>query len=133
MPTVIEALSGPDGRIMSLAQDLGLALLEAVERTVYDGFCREWTPAYYLARRQIFHVHAFKSGVRGSMFVGVRALEPLIVASPDVPDHIKEIVERTKGGGGTKMLKVPLATQEDVAGFGKLVQVKWEFELDRLG
>lgn len=29
--------------------------------------------------------------------------------------------------------KVPLATPEDVAGFGRLIQVKWEFELDRLG
>ena len=75
----------------------------------------------------------FKSGIRGSMFVGVRLLEPLIMASPEVPDHIKDIVENTKSGSGTKMLKVPLATPEDVAGFGKLVQVKWEFELDRLG
>ena len=133
MAAVIDALAGPDGRIMSLARDLGLALAEAAERTVYDGFCREWTPAYYLAKRQIFHVHVFKSGIRGSMFVGVRLLEPLIMASPEVPDHIKDIVENTKSGSGTKMLKVPLATAEDVSGFGKLVQVKWEFELDRLG
>ena len=133
MAAVIEALEGPDGRIMSLARDLGLALPEAAERTVYDGFCREWTPAYYLAKRQIFHVHVFKSGIRGSMFVGVRLLEPLIMASPEVPDYIKDIVADTRGGSGTKMLKVPLATPEDVTGFGRLVQVKWEFELGRLG
>ena len=126
-------MAGEDGRIMSLARRLGLALPGADERTVYDGFCREWTPAYYLAKRQIFHVHVFKSGIRGSMFVGVRATEPLIMASPDVPDYIKEIVDNTRGGSGTKMLKIPLATPDDVAGFGKLVQVKWEFELDRLG
>jgi len=131
--TVIDAMAGDDGRIMSMAQGLGLALPGADERTVYDGFCREWTPAYYLAKRQIFHVHVFKSGIRGSMFVGVRALEPLIMASPDVPDHIKEIVANAKGGNGTKMLKIPLATPDDVAAFGRLVQVKWEFELDRLG
>ncbi len=129
--TVIGAMTGPDGRIMALARDLGLALPDADERTVYDGFCREWTPAYYLAKRQIFHVHAFKSGIRGSMFVGVRALEPLIMASNAVPDNIKEIVENTRGGS-TKMLKIPLETAQDVAGFGNLVQVKWEFELDRL-
>jgi len=130
--TVMTSLSGPDGQILSLARDLGLALPDAAERTVYDGFCREWTPAYYLGKRQIFHVHAMKSGMRGSMFVGVRALEPLIMASPEVPGHIKEIVDKTKGGSGTKMLKIPLDTPEDVAGFGRLVKVKWEFELDRL-
>ena len=118
---------------MSLAQNLGLALPEADGRRVYDGFCREWTPAYYLGKRQIFHGHLFKSGIRGSMFVGVRALEPLIMASPEVPDHIKEIVDNARGGSGTKMLKITLATPEDLEGFGKLVQVKWEFELDRLG
>ena len=130
---VIDAMAVEDSRIMSMAQVLGLGLPGADERTVYDGFCREWTPAYYLAKRQIFHVHVFKSGIRGSMFVGVRAMEPLIMASRDVPDHIKEIVDNTKGGSGTKMLKIPLATPEDVVGFGKLVQVKWEFEFDRLG
>ena len=65
MATVIGALAGPDGQIMSLAQSLGLTLQGADERTVYDGFCREWTPAYYLAKRQIFHVHVFKAGIRG--------------------------------------------------------------------
>jgi len=125
-------MSRPDGQMVSLARELGLALPDADERTVYDGFCREWTPAYYLAKRQIFHVHNMKSGIRDSMFVGVRALEPLILASPDVPDQIKEIVANTRGGSGTKMLKIPLDTPEDVAGFGKLVKVKWEFELDRL-
>ena len=130
---VIDAMAVEGSRIMSMAQVLGLALPGADERTVYDGFCREWTPAYYLAKRQIFHVHVFKSGIRGSMFVGVRVMEPLIMASPHVPDHIKEIVDNTKGGSGTKMLKIPLATPEDVVVFGKLVQVKWEFELDRLG
>ena len=130
---VIDAMAGPDGRIVAMARDIGLVLPGADERTVYDGFCREWTPAYYLAKRQIFHIHNLKSGIRGSMFVGVRTLEPLIMASDLVPDHIKEIVAHTRGGSGTKMVKVPLATPEDVAAFGKLIQVKWEFELDRLG
>ena len=130
---VIDAMAGPDGRIVSMARDLGLLLPGASERTVYDGFCREWTPAYYLAKRQIFHVHNMKLGIRGSMFVGVRTLEPLIMASEHVPGHIKEIVANTRGCSGAKMLKIPLATTEDVAGFGKLVAVKWEFEVDRLG
>lgn len=106
-PTVAAVIdaAGPDGRIMAMARDLGLALPGAMERTVYDGFCREWTPAYYLAKRQIFHVHNFKSGIRGSMFLGVRTVEPLVLASVLVPDYIKEIVAETRGGGGTKMLK----------------------------
>ena len=131
--TVIDAMAGDDGRIMSMAQGLGLALPGADERTVYDGFCREWTPAYYLAKRQIFHVHVFKSGIRGSMFVGVRALEPLIMASCQAPGNIKDIVANTRGGSGAKMIKALLATNEDVAGFGNLVRVRWEFELERLG
>lgn len=46
---VIGSMTGPDGRIMSLARDLSIALPDAADRTVYDGFRREWTPAYYLA------------------------------------------------------------------------------------
>ncbi len=80
---------------------------------MYDGFCREWTPAYYVGDGQLFHVHFFASGVRGTTFIGVRTLEPLIVDSD--------------GTRGTKMVKVPLGSTRDIVGFMELVRLKWKW------
>ena len=36
---------------MTLLRDLALPLPVVEERNLYDGFCRHWTPAYYLNDR----------------------------------------------------------------------------------
>jgi len=68
---IIEAMEEPRGKLVAMLRDLALTLPDVEERTVYDGFCRHWTPAYYLGDRQLFHVHNFRSGLRATMFVGV--------------------------------------------------------------
>ena len=108
-----------------------MALPEVVERAVYDGFCREWTPAYYIedrrVRRQLFHVHDFPTGLRGTVFVGVRTLEPVLLDSTDGTPELKEALVQTKGAR-TKQLRVPLASPDDAARFAQMVQVKWQFQ-----
>ena len=105
--------------------------LEAVgERTLYDGFCRHWTPAYYSGDRQLFHVHNFRSGLRASMFVGVKQLEPLILDSPTVPEALRLLVVKTPEHRGTKMVKVPISSVEDVIALKELVLVKWLLSRD---
>ncbi len=84
-----------------------MALPGAEEKAVYDDFCQEWTPAYYLegtkARRQLFHVHDFPSGLRATMFVGVRTLEPVLLDAGPVPPRMKSAIRETGGGGPNRL------------------------------
>ena len=106
------------------------------ERAVFDGFCQEWTPAYYLespkAKRQLFHVHDFPAGLRGTIFVGVRTLEPVLLDAGPVSPSMKIAILDTQGSR-TKQVRVPLNTLKDAAAFCEMVRVKWEFEQRRLG
>ena len=95
-------------------------------RTVYDGFCREWTPTFYSLGTQLFHIHNFRQGLRATIFVGVRALEPLILDSDQVPEELRQHVAATPGPRGTKQVRVPIESPEDVADFARLVRTKWE-------
>ena len=107
-----------------------MALPGAEEKAVYDGFCQEWTPAYYLesprARRQLFHVHDFPSGLRATIFVGVRTLEPVLLNAGPVPLRMKNAIVET-AGNRTKQVRVPLRTLKDAGAFFEMVRVKWEF------
>ena len=113
-----------------------MALPGAEEKAVYDGFCQEWTPAYYVegskARRQLFHVHDFPSGLRATIFVGVRTLQPVLLDARPVPPRLKNAIVET-AGGRTKQVRVPLKTMKDAAAFFEMVKVKWEFEQGRIG
>ena len=93
---------------------------------MYDGFCREWTPACYCLDTQLFHIHNFRLGLRATIFVGVRALEPLILDSDQVPQALRQQVAATPGPRGTKQVRVPIESPEDVAEFARLVRAKWE-------
>jgi len=117
----------PKSTILAWLRDMVLSLPEVEERTVYDGFCREWTPAYYVGDRQLFHVHNFRSGLRATLFVGVRTLEPAILESETVAPELRLLVARTSGHRGRKMVKVPVNSSEDVGAFMGLVSVKWKF------
>ena len=96
------------------------------ERTVYDGFCREWTPACYCLGTQLFHIHNFRQGLRATIFVGGRALEPLILDSDQVPEELRQQVAATPGPRGTKQVRVLIDSPEDVADFARLVRTKRE-------
>jgi hypothetical protein len=128
-PTVLDIISlldERDGGLLLQLRDLTLALEEVEERTLYDGFCREWTPAYYLGKAQLFHVHNFHSRLRATMFVGTRTLEPVILDSTQVPPKLRQLVAESPGQR-TKQVKVPIDSLGDVAGFMGLVRVKWDF------
>ena len=130
---IIEAMEEPRGKLMSMLRDLALSLPDVEERTVYDGFCRHWTPAYYLGDRQLFHVHNFRSGLRATMFVGVNSLEPLILDSDSVAQDLRATLAKTRGNRGTKQFKLPIDSEEDVAAFRELVLIKWELGKARPG
>ena len=117
---------------MTLLRDLALPLPGVDERNLYDGFCRHWTPAYYLNDRQLCHIHDFRAGLRASMFVVVTALEPIILDSDLVPAEVLNLLAQTSPGRGTKQFKLPIESKEDVQAFHNLVLVKWEFEKARL-
>jgi hypothetical protein len=112
---------------------MALSLQAVEERAVYDGFCREWTPAYYAGDRQLFHVHNFPTGLRATMFVGVRTLEPHILQADQVAPELRVLVATTSGPRGTKMVKVPLHCPADADAFMELVRVKWGLEQGRSG
>ena len=133
VPDIIETLEEPRATLLGLLRDLALALPGVDERTVYDGFCRHWTPAYYLGDRQLFHVHNFKRGLRASMFVSVRSLEPLILDSEQVGQELRQQLVQTSGNRGTKMFKVAVDAPKDVEAFRQLVLIKWELAKDEQG
>ena len=124
---IIALMEEPRGELVAQLRAIALALPEVEERAVYDGFCREWTPAYYCGDRQLFHVHNFRWGLRATVFVGVRTLEPVILDSEEISPQLRQMVAETAGPRGTKQVKIPIESAEDVAAFTKLVQVKREF------
>ena len=130
---IVEAMEEPRGKLMVMLRDLALALSDVEERAVYDGFCRHWTPAYYLGDRQLFHVHNFRSGLRATMFVGVNSLEPLILDSDSVAPDLRAALAKTQGNRGTKQFKLPIDSERDVAAFREFVLIKWELGRARPG
>ena len=133
---IVQGLDGNRGVILAALRDMAASLRGVEEKVVYDGFCQEWTPAYYLqgpkARPQMFHVHDFPSGLRGTIFVGVTTLQPVVLGAGPVPPRMKSAIVDT-AGGRTKQVRVHLNTRRDAADFFKLVRIKWEFEHGRLG
>ena len=122
---IIEGMTQKRGALVTRLRDHTLALEDVEERTLFDHFCREWTPAYYVRRTQLFHVHDFQRGLRATMFVGVKTLEPVMAESPGISAHNHRLVAETPAPGNTKSLRVPIGSHEDVDGFMELVRVKW--------
>ena len=129
--TIIGTMEEQRAALLTELRNLALALPAVAERTLYDGFCRHWTPAYYSEGTQLFHVHNFRAGLRATMFVGARKLEPVILESDQVPHELRLLVAKTPGPRGRKEVRVPIASLEDVASFWELVRVKWETSQQR--
>ena len=123
---IIALMEDSRGELAAQLCALVAAWPDVEEQTVYDGFCREWTPACYSLGTQLFHIHNFRQGLRATIFVGVRALEPLILDSDQVPEDLRRHVAETAGPRGTKQVKVAIESPEDVAKFAQLVRTKWE-------
>ncbi len=125
--SLIESMTKPRAAILTGLREAALSLPGVEERTVYDGFCREWTPAYYEGGRQLFHVHNFQAALRVTMFVGIRTLKPFLLDSNSVAPELVQLVASGSGSRGTLQLKVPLESMGDVAPFMELVCRKWEY------
>ncbi len=50
----------------------------------------------------------------------------MILDSDQVPEELRQHVAATPGPRGTKQVKVPIESPEDVANFAWLVRAKWE-------
>ncbi len=123
---IIALMEDSRGELAAQLCSLVAAWPQVEGRTLYDGFCREWTPACYCLGTQLFHIHNFRLGLRATIFVGVRALEPLILDSDQVPEELRQHVAATPGPRGTKQVRIPIESPEDVPGFAQLVRTKWE-------
>ena len=106
--SLIEAMTRPRAAILVGLREAALSLPGVEERTVYDGFSREWTPAYYEGVRQLFHVHNFRAALRATMFVGIRTLKPFLLDSDRLTPELLQLVASGSGTRGTMQLKVPL-------------------------
>ncbi len=133
-PTVLAIIDGMEatrGQVVSRLRVLTLSLEEAQEVVLFDAFCREWTPAFYVGRSQLYHVHNFRAGLRATMFVGVKTLDPLILHSEEVSPEMRRLVADTSAPHTAKEVKVPLTSLDDVPPFMDLVRIKWALARER--
>lgn len=129
-PTVVEVIEAMEADRAEIASELRRAALElggVDERTLYNHFCRGWTPAFYAERTQLFHIHDFRTGLRATMFIGVNTLHPIILDSEQVATETRQLVAETSTQLFTKEFRMPLDSNEDGSRFMGLVQVKWAF------
>ncbi|HAL49464.1 MAG: hypothetical protein FI707_05495 [SAR202 cluster bacterium] len=129
-PTVLSVIDGMTKKRRALVmrlREIVLSLGGVEERTLYDHFCREWTPAFYTRGTQLCHVHDFGADLRATMFVGMKTLEPFIMASDGLSLENHRMVAETPAPRNTKELRMPITSMKDVDEFVALVRVKWEF------
>ena len=127
--SVIDAMEQRRAEIVDRLREIALALEGTDERTVYDGFFQEWTPAVYVGDKQLFHVHNFRAGLRATVFVGVGSLEPVALYSDEISPAVRENVAATSGRT-VKQVKFPLDSVEDLEPLMELVRLKWSQEME---
>lgn len=125
VPSIIETMDEDRSGLMTGLRDIALSLPSVAERTLYDGFCRHWTPAYYLGENQLFHVHDFRAGLRATVFVGGKELGPLILESDRVQLDLRLQLSENAGLRRIRQIKVSLSSDEDVAALMELARLKW--------
>ncbi len=129
-PGVLQIVATMDERRADLlleARKLALSLPGVGETSLYDGFCRHWTPAYYFGESQLFHVHNFRSGLRATVFAGGAKLAPVILDSGRVPQEYRDQLAKSYQGRGIKQIKVALDSMEEVEALMELARLKHEF------
>ncbi|MDP6072214.1 MAG: hypothetical protein QGG34_11760 [SAR202 cluster bacterium] len=124
---VIDGLTAPRRALLTRLREAVNELGDIEERTLYDHFCREWTPAFYTKGTQLCHVHDFGSDLRATMFVGTKTFEPYLTRSDDLSPANHRAVAETPAPRNTKELRMPITSTEDVDEFMEFVRVKWEF------
>ncbi len=128
VPSIIDAVGDARRELLLLARNLALSLPEVSETALYDGFCRHWTPAYYVGETQLFHVHNFRAGLRATLFLGGKSgsekLGPMILDSDTIPQELRLQVVRAAESRGIKQIKVNLNSLDDVAVLLELARLK---------
>jgi len=125
---IIQALEEPRAIVLEGVRDFALSLGSVEERVLYDGFCRDWTPAYYTGGRQLFHVHNFRAGLRATVFLGARTREPIGRNLALLSPVLRGLLTDDPGHRPPREVKVPLSSMEDVVALAELVRLKWEIE-----
>ncbi len=128
VPIIIEAMDAARSELLIQARSQALSLPEVVETALYDGFCRHWTPAYYVGETQLFHVHNFRAGLRATVFlggkIGSEKLGPMILDSDTIPQELRLQVVKATESRGIKQIKVNLISMDDVAVLLELARLK---------
>ena len=128
VPSIIEAMDDVRSELLFQARSQALSMPEVVETALYDGFCRHWTPAYYVGETQLFHVHNFRAGLRATVFLGGKSgsekLGPMILDSNMIPQDIRLLVVKASESRGIKQIKVNLNSKDDVAVLLELASLK---------
>jgi len=128
VPGILDAMDGARGELLLQARSQALSLPGVVETALFDGFCRHWTPAYYVGEAQLFHVHNFRAGLRATVFLGGKSgsekLGPMILDSNMIPQDIRLLVVKASESRGIKQIKVNLNSKDDVAVLLELASLK---------
>ena len=114
------------GDLLTEVRNQALVLPGVAETALYDGFCRHWTPAYYVGDHQLFHVHNFRGGLRATVFAGGKKLAPMILDSARIPHGLRLQLAKTSQSRGIKQVKVPIDSADDVAILMELARLKRE-------
>ena len=128
VPSIIGALEDDRSELLLLARTQILSLPEVSESALYDGFCRHWTPAYYVGETQLFHVHSFRAGLRATVFLGGKKgsekLSPMILDSDSIPQELRLQVVKAAESRGVKQIKITLNATDDVVALLELARLK---------
>ena len=128
VPGIIDAMDDARGELLLQVRSQALSLPEVSETSLYDGFCRHWTPAYYVGETQLFHVHNFRAGLRATIFLGGKRgsekLGPMILGSDRIPQELRLQVVKAAESRGIKQIKVILNSMDDVAVLLELARLK---------
>ena len=128
VPSIIETMDDARAELLLRARSQTLCLPGVAETARYDGFCRHWTPAYYVGETQLFHVHNFLAGLRATVFLGGKKgsakLGPMILDSDIIPRELRLQVVKAAESRGVKQLKLSLNSMEDVAVLLELAKLK---------
>ena len=128
VPSIINAMDDARGELLLQVRNQALSLPEVSETALYDGFCRHWTPAYYVGKSQLFHVHNFLVGLRATVFLGGKSggekLGPMILDSDTIPQELRLQVLKAAESRGIKQIKVILNSMDDVAVLLELARLK---------
>ena len=127
VPSLIGEMREDRAALVERLREAALSLGGVEERVLFDAFCREWTPAYYLGKTQLFHIHNFGSELRATVFVGVNTLQPLIMHAQEISPGLRQTVSTTSGGHATKQVRFPIYSEADVDEFMELVRVKLDY------